>query len=150
MFSPKPYLLPKRDLEAWIKFIQSPGSAAYNDAAKKKFLGLSQRLLRSFVEHIPLTRDQYSISVNRGGIAVSGDVILQTKVFTSQFRINDTDSDVVERGIYMCFNCDVSKTVYFRTTKGMSDFSGGRNQNIRPEEFRDIPALVDRLLRIKH
>ena len=75
-----------------------------------------------------LQKGEHEIRWNPGGIAVSGDHTLHTNWF--YLALHD--------------NCGFGK-FYFRTCKGMKDYTGGPNQNVPWVKLtaHGLPFLVD-------
>ena len=122
------------------RFVELTKSACYDYAQvsdcglgklKQEYRNLGRRILKDIAERMGLTKGQYDIRWNPGGIACSGDSTLHTdKVYVA---LHD--------------NCG-SGWFYWRTVKGRKDYSGGANQIIRWDNFRtvaDVDKLVARL-----
>jgi hypothetical protein len=83
-------------------------ASSYNDEAKQIWKSKSLAFLRRVAKELHLTKGDYSIRFNPGGIAVSGEATLHHNQFYLQ--INDFGG-------------------YWRTCKGQKDYTGGSNNN---------------------
>lgn len=120
---------PKFSVERYINIATTP--VAYNSAAKKEFLRTSKQLAMRIASRLGLNEDQYEIRVNRGGIAVSGEVTLHTDSHYIQFA---QMSGVLDNGFLV------------RSCKNRKDFSGGRNHFVKWEDLRDLGRVCEFIL----
>lgn len=98
-------------------------SVSHDAKRKAEFLRESQRLAQILAVKLGLHEDQYDIRVNEGGIAVSGDVILHTE----NLYVNLSQSSLGPNQGFM-----------YRSCKGRSDYTGGRNCWMNWEELNDL------------
>jgi hypothetical protein len=84
-------------------------SYAYDDAAKKATASRFKTALRKVAKALGLTKEQFDLRFNPGGIAVWGEVTLHTDTLYIQ----------ASKG------CDMG--VLVRTCNGRKDYCGGRN-----------------------
>jgi hypothetical protein len=99
-------------------------SYAYNDDAKKVADSKFKKALSKVAKALGLTKEQFDLRFNPGGIAVWGEVTLHT----------DT--------VYIQASKGHDMGVLVRTCKGRKDYTGGRNNYLpvalllsNPEEF---------------
>jgi len=121
------------------RFVELTKSACYDYAQvsdcglgklKQEYRNLGRRILKDIAERMGLTKGQYDIRWNPGGIACSGDSTLHTdKVYVA---LHD--------------NCG-SGWFYWRTVKGRRDFTGGPNQIVRWDDFCEPEGMVN-LIRV--
>jgi hypothetical protein len=106
----------------------------YNDQAKTIVNTNYRKLLKQVAEELGLTKDQYDLRVNPGGIAVWGEVTLHTD------------------NLYIQASHGCSLGVLVRTCNGRRDFTGGYNRYIpvsrlldSSKQFaRDARAITER------
>jgi hypothetical protein len=104
-------------------------SVAYNDSAKREFLRLSKQMAIRLAFSLGLNEDQYEVRVNKGGIAVSGEVTLHTDTHYIQFsQFSGVQGFLV------------------RTCKGRKDYVGGRNHYIKWEKLRSLDEVTEFIL----
>ncbi len=84
-------------------------SVAYDMQAKAAFHRVAARQLRVIAKQLGLTKDQYDLRHNQGGIAVSGEITLHTD------------------HVYVQVSQSGSDGVLYRTCKGRKDYTGGPN-----------------------
>lgn len=94
-----------KTIQNLITLARSSGCNEENKAVWKK---QSMSFLRRVAKELNLTKEEYSIRFNAGGIAVSGDAILHHNSF--YLHINDFGG-------------------FWRTCKGQKDYTGGTNNN---------------------
>ena len=85
---------------------------SYQYEAKEEFLKRGRRQLRRVARAMGLVTDQYEVRVNRGGIAVSGEVTLH--------------SDHIYCQLYQSCR-KVGASLLYRTCEGRKDYCGGPN-----------------------
>jgi len=97
--------------------------SAYNTAdfnSKRSFHLTGTRLLRKVADIMGLPKGSYEARSCKGGMAVSGEVILHTNNF------------------YVCVGRDFA---YYRSCKGQRDYTGGTNHNF-PPQLLDMPTVL--------
>ncbi len=104
---------------------------SYNLEAKQKFHKAAKSALNKLAKLLNLNKEDYSIKVNAGGFAVSGEVILHH----SKFYL-DISQSCLGKG----------KEIMYRSCKGQNDYTGGKN-NFAPATLldKDIDSLVSKL-----
>jgi hypothetical protein len=118
---------PKFTINRYINIATTPVS--YNEVAKKEFLRMSKQLAIRLANGLGLNEDQYDIRVNKGGIAVSGEVTLHTDNHYIQFaQMTGIEGFLV------------------RTCKGKKDYLGGRNHFVPWEDLRNINKVCEFIL----
>jgi hypothetical protein len=93
---------------------------------KDQFHRTAKAQLKKVAEAMGLSPDQYDLRSNKGGIAVSGEVVLHTDsvyVMVSQFITSN-------------------RYVMYRTCKGRKDYSGGTNHYCTAEALEDPEQFV--------
>lgn len=88
--------------------VQLARSSSYNEENKMEWKKKSMSFMRRVAKELNLTKGEYSISFNPGGIAVSGDAILHHNSF--YLHLNDFGG-------------------YWRTCSSQKDYTGGFNRN---------------------
>jgi hypothetical protein len=102
---------------------------AYNEPAKREFLRTGKQMAIRLASALGLNEDQYEVRVNKGGIAVSGEVTLHTDKHYVQFgQFHGSDGFLV------------------RTCKGRKDYTGGRNHYVKWENLRDVGKVAEFIL----
>lgn len=127
--SVKAHRKPKFNIDRYITIATTP--VAYNDAAKREFLRMSEQVAIMLAARMGLNEDQYDVRVNKAGPAVSGEVTLHTEnhyVYISQF------SGILEKGFLV------------RTCKGRKDYTGGRNHYVNWSSLRDMGKVAEFIL----
>ena len=116
------------------RFIGLTSQSSYDEFLKERYWKLGQEILKYIVYLMELKKGEYEIRWNPGGIAVSGDHTLHTDKF--YLALHD--------------NCGLG-SFYYRTCKGMRDFSGGPNQIYSWNELLDggLISLVNKLKEIQ-
>lgn len=104
---------------------------AYNESAKREFLRVGKQMAIRLAAALGLNEDQYEVRVNKGGIAVSGEVTLHTDTRYIQFS---QSSGILEKGFLV------------RSCKGRKDYVGGRNHFVKWEDLRDLDRVVEFIL----
>ena len=120
---------PKFNIDRYIKVATT--SVAYNETAKNEFLRMSKQLAMRMAFGLGLNEDQYEIRVNKGGIAVSGEVTLHTDTHYIQFS---QSCGILEKGFLV------------RSCKGRKDYTGGRNHFVKWESLRDLGKVCEFIL----
>lgn len=117
---------PRFNLQRYISIATSP--VAYNESAKREFLRTSKQMAILLASRLGLNEDQYEVRVNKGGIAVSGEVILHTD---SRYVRLSQSSGILGEGFLV------------RTCEGRGDFVGGRNHFVKWEDLRDLEGVCE-------
>lgn len=104
---------------------------AYNEKAKGDFLRMSRKLALILAQKLGLNEDQYDIRVNKGGVAVSGEVTLHTDTHYIQFS---------QAPFGLCDGFLV------RSCKNRKDYTGGRNHYVKWESLRDLGRVAEFIL----
>lgn len=94
-----------------VEFVNHTTKCSYDPERKEKYRRLGRKILKELAEMLNLKKGEYEIRWNPGGIAVSGDHVLHTERFYLALHDN------LGTGWF-----------YWRTCKGLKDFSGGPNQ----------------------
>jgi hypothetical protein len=105
---------------------------AYNEPAKREFLRLGKQMAIRLASAMGLNEDQYEVRVNKGGIAVSGEVTLRT------------DTHYVQFGQF-----PGGRGFLVRTCKGRKDYMGGRNHYVKWESLRDVGKVAEFILSLQ-
>lgn len=100
---------------------------AYTHGPKNRFHSMGRSRLKTLAMALALPPGSYTIRSNKGGTAVSGELILHTETFYVQV------SQAGSRGILV------------RTCKGLQDYTGGRNHFYQLDLLNDIPKLMARV-----
>jgi len=111
------------------------GIDAYTDvgqAKKEAYLKNGKAWLRLLAEKLGLTPAQYELRVNRGGIAVSGEVTLHSDTLYLQLF----ESCIGGRGV----------SVLYRSCHGRADYTGGANHEIAMAALKHANSM-DLLIR---
>ena len=98
---------------------------AYDDPAKSSFHATARARLRKLATAISLPKSAYDLRSNKGGIAVSGEVILHTDALY----------------VLVLQSCD-GMGILIRTCNGRKDYTGGPNHWIPLAMLDDIPGLA--------
>jgi hypothetical protein len=93
-----------------INFVTLTGTAQYNEENKQQYRKLGKKILQELANQLGFTSKQVRISWNPGGIACSGDHTLHGEKFYVALHDN------IGLGWF-----------YYRTCKGLKDYTGGRN-----------------------
>lgn len=126
--------LAAKDLATFVKENQT---VAYDDAKKKEFKRLGTKFLKELAKKMPDLKET-EIYFNAGGIAVSGDFH-----FKGMFDDN--------KGFDMFFNLDgFGNYITYRTTKGMKDYSGGRNRQMPFSVLENPEKIVQNLNELRN
>jgi hypothetical protein len=123
-----PVKSPSFDMDRYISVATE--SVSYDQEAKELFLKMSRILARMVADGLGLSPSQYEIRVNKGGIAVSGEVTLHSD------------------GIYVQFGQGILDSFLCRTCKGRKDFVGGQNHYYKWENLGDFERFLDFLRRM--
>ena len=96
---------------------------SYNEEAKAKFLSSARRVCEAIAHELGLSRGQYKVSINRAGIAVSGEVTLHAEHIYIQLGQSGLESRFM-----------------YRWCNGRTDYTGGQNRwmdfnNLIPTRF---------------
>ncbi len=104
---------------------------SYNLEAKQKFHKAAKSALNKLAKHLNLNKEDYSIRVNEGGIAVSGEVILHHEKFYI-----DISQSCLGKG----------KEIMYRSCKGRKDYSGGTNNFVAASVLdKDMEVFVSKM-----
>lgn len=117
---------PKFSVGKFINIATTP--VAYNEAAKREFLRTGRQMAMMLAAKLGLNEDQYEIRVNKGGIAVSGEVTLHTDTHYIQFC---QSSGVLEKGFLV------------RACNGRKDYTGSRNYFVNWEDLRNLDKVCE-------
>jgi hypothetical protein len=104
----------------------------YSDEAQSRkdaFHREGERFLRAFASALGLSRADYDIRSNKGGMAVSGEVTLHADALYVQLF------ESAGQGVQ----------AMYRQCQGRKDYSGGSNNFVEMSELRDI-AAQDKLI----
>jgi hypothetical protein len=102
---------------------------AYNEPAKREFLRMGKQMAIRLAAALGLNEDQYEVRVNKGGIAVSGEVTLHT------------DTHYVQFGQF-----PGGRGFLVRACKGRKDYTGGRNHYVKWENLRNLEGVAEFIL----
>lgn len=105
-------------------------SVSYDQRNKDRFLRMSRSLAKMVADGLGLEPSQYDIRVNKGGVAVSGEVTLHSDKIYVQFGQGILDS-------FLCRRCD-----------GRRDFVGGQNHYYKWTDLRDFGRFLEFLRRM--
>lgn len=105
---------------------------AYDERAKKLFLSDGRKALRALADALGLPDEGYDIRVQRGGVAVSGDVTMHGETIYVQLGLG-----VMGAG----------REVMFRKVAGRKDFIGDRNHFASVHELIKPGTLAARIRR---
>lgn len=108
---------------------------AYDERAKKLFLSDGRKALRALADALCLPDESYDIRVQRGGVAVSGDVTMHSETIYVQLSLG-----VMGAG----------REVMFRKVAGRKDFVGDRNHFASIHELIKPGTLAARIRRELH
>ena len=103
--------------------------ASYNDFNKERFLRTCRKFMKALADALQLKPDEYDLRVNKGGIAVSGEVTLHT----DKIYIQASQSSM-----------GPNFGILIRTCNGRKDYSGGHNN------FAPIRDLLDTYKMVQH
>ena len=98
--------------------------------AKDAFHRKARAVLKALAGELGLDKNDVDIRSNKGGPAVSGEVVLHTDRFYLQVSQSTGPGEVI-----------------FRRCEGRKDFSGGRNHWAKAAELDDIAGFAERLTR---
>lgn len=118
---------PKFEINNYIKLAKQ--KVSYNSELKSEFLRQGEQLAYIVASKLGLNEDQYDIRVNKGGVAVSGEVTLHTDNIYVQFGQNFNNTGI------LC-----------RTCNGRKDYTGGRNHTYTWDALKDLNKFVKFLL----
>lgn len=110
----------------------------YNDETakeKEEFLSLCRSYSKMLVKELGLTSEQYRISTNRAGIAVSGDVHLHTDTLYVAFE-------------QTCLGPDWG--FMYRSVANCKDFTGGYNRWMKWENLINVKEVVKTFQNVRH
>ena len=113
-------------------------NVGYNDPAKKEFIRLGRKFVKELLIELELAGiPNIENDYNKAGIAVSGE-------FTVRGLFSPSPD---EGGFYLHLEISPlgSDFGFYRATKGLKDFSGGRNRSVT-ESILDPKALAKLLL----
>lgn len=108
---------------------------AYDERAKKLFLSDGRKALRALADALGLPDDSYDIRVQRGGVAVSGEVTLHGTTIYVQLSLGLMGAD---------------REVLFRKVAGRDDHIGERNHWASVHELVQPSRLAARIRRELH
>lgn len=120
---------PSFNIGRFINIATTP--VAYNDSAKREFLRVGRQMAIRMAAMMGLNEDQYEVRVNKGGVAVSGEVTLHTDTHYIQFS---QYTGILEKGFLV------------RSCKGRKDYVGGRNHFVKWEDLRDLVKVCEFIL----
>lgn len=107
-------------------------SFSYNEENKKQLHRAGMKALRNLASTLGLSKEEFDVRSNKGGIAVSGEITLHTdKVYIQIFE------SLNGKGI----------SVMFRSCNGRKDYSGGTNNYVSVEKL-ESPDFLTRLKRM--
>lgn len=119
--------LPSFNVGRFVNIATTP--VAYNESAKREFLRVGRQMAIHLAARMGLNEDQYDVRVNKGGVAVSGEITLHTDTHYIQFSQSPvTDGFMV------------------RACKGRKDYTGGRNHFVKWESLRDLGKVAEFIL----
>lgn len=98
---------------------------------KNAFHREGKKVLHLLAQHMGLLPGSYQVRSNKGGIAVSGEIILHSGT----------------RYVMLCqaFMADGSSNILFRSCKGQKDYTGGPNNFASFQALKDMEALAARI-----
>lgn len=102
---------------------------SYNETAKAAFHKEAKKVLRALADELGLSKDQYDLRSNQGGIAVSGEVTLHTDRMYVQ----------VSQGM------GVNMNVMMRTCDGRKDYGGHQNNFCSAQMLENTSGMASRL-----
>lgn len=102
----------------------------YDDDAKKAFHREAKAALKALAKHLDLMETQYDLRVNKGGIAVSGEVTLHSDQLYLQ--VSQTA-------------CGGESTILYRRCEGRKDYHGGRNLFVPIKMLNNPAELAERI-----
>lgn len=105
-------------------------SVSYDEERKTRFLRTSKKHLKALADALGLASANYDLRVNKGGIAVSGEVTLHSDNLYVQVSQS-------------CLGPDFG--ILIRSCKGRRDYRGGPNNHAPITMLLDTPALADRI-----
>jgi hypothetical protein len=105
---------------------------AYDDQKKRKFHRLGKAVLKLVAKELGLTEGLYEIRSNKGGTAVSGEVILHHNRFYIQFYQTA-----------FLGNCFL-----YRECDGQDDYCGKTNFFYKYEDLRDLGGFVQKIRKL--
>jgi len=117
---------PSFNVVRYISIATTP--VAYNESAKREFLRTGEQMAILLASKMGLNEDQYDVRVNKGGPAVSGDVVLHTDAH--YVRLSQSPG-ILESGFLV------------RSCKGRGDFVGGRNHFVKWEDLRNLDKVCE-------
>jgi hypothetical protein len=118
---------PRFSASRFIDIAEEP--VAYNEPAKREFLRLGKQMAIRLASALGLNEDQYEVRVNKGGIAVSGEVTLHT------------DTHYVQFGQF-----PGAEGFLARACNGRKDYTGGRNYYIQWGNLRNLEGVAEFIL----
>jgi hypothetical protein len=118
---------PRFSVGRFVDIAEEPVS--YNEPAKREFLRLGKQMAIRLAAALGLNEDQYEVRVNKGGIAVSGEVTLHTDTHYVQFS-----------------QFPGTQGFLARTCKGRKDYTGGRNYYIQWGNLRNLEGVAEFIL----
>lgn len=102
-------------------------SCAYDDEHKRRFHATARARLKTLASELGLPSGSYDLRSNKGGIAVSGEIILHH------------DRAYIQAGQ---LGLASGHGILIRTCNGRRDFAGGANHFVTLSMLDDIPALA--------
>lgn len=107
---------------------------SYQYEAKEEFLKRGRRQLRRVARAMGLVTGQYEVRVNRGGIAVSGEVTLHSDHVYCQL-------------LQLCVH--VGSSLLYRTCEGRKDYCGGYNNFLPGNMLNDADKIASILISLQ-
>jgi hypothetical protein len=106
---------------------------SYDYVGKKLFHKLGKSVLRDIAKELGYVKGNFEIRSNKGGDAVSGDVILHA----NNLYINLSQSSFIGN-VFM-----------YRSCKGMTDYCGGTNHWMKFETLLDFPKAIEEFRKVR-
>jgi hypothetical protein len=107
-------------------------SIAYDETKKRRFHRLGKAVLKLITQELGLSKSEYTIRSNMGGVAVSGEVILHTDRVYVQFSQS-------------AFLLD---SFMYRACDGKDDFCGAGNNWYKYSQLGDLKDFVSKLRKV--
>lgn len=120
---------PRFDVGRFVNIATTP--VAYNERAKEEFLRVGRQMAVRLAAALGLNEDHYEVRVNKGGVAVSGEVTLHTDTHYIQFS---QSPGILQDGFLV------------RACKGRKDYVGGRNHFVKWDDLRDLGRVAEFIL----
>jgi hypothetical protein len=103
---------------------------SYNHDAKERWHRLARNVAKALAAKLGLSKGEYSIRYNRGGIAVSGETMLHADWLYLDLSVS-------------CMGPRMG--VMYRSCKGQKDYTGGVNQWMQFDELLDLDKAAAKL-----